>query len=169
MPPQSGCTEADSLSHPTAIMRFELRHRHPQGLPIYKTSFPSVETLGFLMPSRRAGLECRGYGGNWCPWAALPTLSLRDKGGAGGWWLLRFFPGFFCVFFEAVLPCHRVQFWQTENSCRLDGSCRGGRGRITPRMVDATGLCPVIPAWWNNEITISSFPVVMLFCHCYPC
>ena len=46
------------------------------------------------MPSRRAGLECRGYGGNWCPWAALPTLSLRDKGGApGGLSLLRFSPG----------------------------------------------------------------------------
>src|ERR1017187_9403521 len=28
MPPQSGWTEADALSCPTAILRFELRHRH---------------------------------------------------------------------------------------------------------------------------------------------
>ena len=36
-----------------------------------------------------------------------------------------------------VLPCHRVQFRQTENSWRLDRSCRGCRRRVIPRMVDA--------------------------------
>jgi hypothetical protein len=36
-----------------------------------------------------------------------------------------------------VLPCHRVQFWQTENSWRLDRSYRGRRRRIIPHMVDA--------------------------------
>ena len=36
-----------------------------------------------------------------------------------------------------VLPCHRVQFWQTENSWRLDRSYRGCRRRVIPRMVDA--------------------------------
>ena len=67
--------------------------------------------------------------------------------------LLRFSPGFSWAFFEPVLPCHRVQFWQTENSWRLDRSCRGCRRRITPRMVDAAELCPVTPACLNNEIT----------------
>ena len=36
-----------------------------------------------------------------------------------------------------VLPCHRVQFWQAENSWRLDRSSRGCRRRVIPRMVDA--------------------------------
>jgi hypothetical protein len=36
-----------------------------------------------------------------------------------------------------VLPCHRVQFWQTENRWRLDRSYRGCRRRVIPRMVDA--------------------------------
>jgi hypothetical protein len=36
-----------------------------------------------------------------------------------------------------VLPCRRVQFWQTENSWRLDRSYRGRRRRVIPRMVDA--------------------------------
>jgi len=70
---------------------------------------------------------------------------------------------------SSVLPCHCVQFWQTQNSWRLDRSCRGCRRRIIPRMVDATDLCPVIPACLNNEITISSFPSVPLVCHCYKC
>jgi hypothetical protein len=36
----------------------------PGGLSIYKTSFPSVETLGYLLPSREVGLDCRGFGLN---------------------------------------------------------------------------------------------------------
>jgi hypothetical protein len=36
-----------------------------------------------------------------------------------------------------VLPCHRVQFWQSENGWRLDRSYRGCRRRVIPRMVDA--------------------------------
>ena len=36
-----------------------------------------------------------------------------------------------------VLPSRRVQFWQTENSWRLDRSYRGRRRRVIPRMVDA--------------------------------
>ena len=32
------------------------------GLPIYETSLPTVETVGYLLPSREAGLECRGLG-----------------------------------------------------------------------------------------------------------
>ena len=36
-----------------------------------------------------------------------------------------------------MLPCRRVQFWQTANSWRLDRSYRGRRRRVIPRMVDA--------------------------------
>jgi hypothetical protein len=58
---------------------------------------------------------------------------------------------------EPVLPCHRVQFWQTENNWRLGRSYRRRRSRIIPRMVDATDLCPVMPACLNNKITVSPF------------
>jgi len=43
-----------------------------------------------------------------------------------------------------VLPCHRVQFWQTENSWRLDRSYRGCRRRVIPRVVDAARLRSLI-------------------------
>ena len=36
-----------------------------------------------------------------------------------------------------VLPCNRVQFWQSENGWRLGRSYRGCRRRVVPRMVDA--------------------------------
>jgi hypothetical protein len=34
----------------------------PTRLSVRKTSLPGVETLGYDMPSRKAGLECRGSG-----------------------------------------------------------------------------------------------------------
>ena len=43
-----------------------------------------------------------------------------------------------------VLPCHRVQFWQAENSWRLDRSYRGCRRRVIPRVVDAARLRSLI-------------------------
>ena len=40
-----------------------------------------------------------------------------------------------------LLPLPHVQFWQTENSGRLDSSYRGGHRRHIPCLVDAAGVC----------------------------
>jgi hypothetical protein len=31
------------------------------GLPVYKSSLPNVETVGYLLPSREVELDCRGF------------------------------------------------------------------------------------------------------------
>jgi hypothetical protein len=38
----------------------------PEGLGISIATFPTVKTVGYLLPSRAAGLECRGFGVNEC-------------------------------------------------------------------------------------------------------
>jgi hypothetical protein len=43
---------------------------------------------------------------------------------------------------SATMRC--VQFWQTENSRRLDRSCGRRYRRTVPHVVDASGLCPLI-------------------------
>ena len=44
-----------------------------------------------------------------------------------------------------LLPLPHVQFWETENSGRLDRSRRGSHRRDVPYLVDATDLCIVNP------------------------
>jgi hypothetical protein len=40
----------------------------------------------------------------------------------------------------ALLPLQHVQFWETENSWRLDSSHRGGHRRDIPCLVDASDV-----------------------------
>jgi len=52
----------------------------------------------------------------------------------------------------ALLPLPHVQFWQTENSCRLDSSHRGAHRRDISCLVDASDVRTVNalktpPAW----------------------
>jgi hypothetical protein len=41
---------------------------------------------------------------------------------------------------SVLLPLPHVQFWKTENSCRLDRSHRGGHRRDIPGLVDASDV-----------------------------
>ena len=41
---------------------------------------------------------------------------------------------------RGLLPLPHVQFWETENSWRLDSSHRGGHRRDIPCMVDASDV-----------------------------
>jgi hypothetical protein len=57
-----------------------------------------------------------------------------------------------CHSARGLLPLPHVQFWETENSWRLDSSHRGGHGRNIPCLVDASDVRTVnapktCPAW----------------------
>ena len=41
---------------------------------------------------------------------------------------------------RGLLPSPHVQFWETQNSWRLDSSHRGGYRRDIPRLVDASNV-----------------------------
>ena len=41
---------------------------------------------------------------------------------------------------SGLLPLPHVQFWETENSWRLDSSHRGGHRRNSPSVVDASDV-----------------------------
>jgi len=44
------------------------------------------------------------------------------------------------ILHAGLLPLPHVQFWETENSWRLDSSHRGGRCRDIPCLVDASDV-----------------------------
>ena len=56
-----------------------------------------------------------------------------------------------------LLPLPHVQFWETENSWRLDSSHRGGHPRDIPRLVDASDVrtvkCPQNPSGVSMRVT----------------
>src|ERR1700675_1727442 len=60
---------------------------------------------------------------------------------------------------RGLLPLPHVQFWETENSWRLDSSHRGGRRRDIPCLVDASDIRTVNAlktprAWSMSSIEI---------------
>ena len=72
-------------------------------------------------------------------------------------------PCYCAVFTVPRATMRRVQFWQTENIWRLDRSCRGCCRRIIPRLVDATGLCPVTAAGTRHQLVTKARPFLALF------
>ena len=52
-----------------------------------------------------------------------------------------------------LLPFPHVQFWETENSCRLDSSHRGGYRRNIPCLVDASDIRTVnaLKTLWRGQ------------------
>jgi hypothetical protein len=57
-----------------------------------------------------------------------------------------------------MLPCNRVQFWQTENSWRLDRSYRGCRRRVIRRLVDAARFRSLIHEFPSPSVD-ALFPI----------
>ena len=60
-----------------------------------------------------------------------------------------------------LLPLPHVQFWQAEDSWRLDRSHRRSRTRDIPRLVAAAALCAVMPALLARGSEIGRCPQLM--------
>jgi len=84
---------------------------------------PSAEALGYLLPSRKAGLDCRGFEVYWCARPAQPTLSpsAGDKGGA---------PISICDWGRKGEPAGRFLCALRRRPTQAKAACVGHPGRI---------------------------------------